>query len=58
MKMKFLRTILNKAKKDRKRNNNIKSELGVDQIENDIQKSRLRWFGHVLLKTEKRLPTK
>ena len=37
---------LNKIKK---RNNNIRLELGVDKIKNSIQKSRLRWFGHVML---------
>jgi len=36
MKMKFLRAILNKRKKDRIRNTNIRLELGVDEIKNDI----------------------
>ena len=37
--MKFLRAILNKTKRDRIRNINIRLELGVDEIKNDIQKT-------------------
>ena len=48
MEMKFLRVILNKTNKDRIRNTNIRLELGVDEINNDIEKSRLRWFGQVM----------
>ena len=46
MEMKFLRAILNKTKKNRIRNINIRLELGMDEIKNDIQKIRLSWFGH------------
>ena len=37
--MNFLRVILNKIKKDRIRNTNMRLELVVDEIKNDIQKS-------------------
>ena len=37
--MKFLRAILNKAK-DRIRDTNIRLKLGVEEIKNDIQKSK------------------
>ena len=40
----IFRAILNKTKEDVIRNTNIRLELGVDEIYNDIQKSRLRWF--------------
>jgi hypothetical protein len=56
MEMKFLRAILNKTKKDRIRNTNIRLELGVVEIKNDIKKSR--WFGHVMWVTEERIPKK
>ena len=52
--MKSLRAILNKTK-DRIKNANIRLELGVDEIKNDIQMSRLRWFGHVMQMGEKRI---
>ena len=42
MEMQFWRPILNKTKE------NLRLELGVDEIKNEIQKSRLRWFGHVM----------
>ena len=47
-KLNFLRAILNKTKKNRIRSTNIILQLGVDEIKKDIQKSRLRWFGHVM----------
>ena len=50
MEIKFFRTILNKIN-DRIRNTNIRFEPGVDEIKNDIQKGRLRWFEHVIQKT-------
>ena len=34
----FFRAIWNKTKNDRIRNTNIRLELGVDQIKNDIQR--------------------
>ena len=47
MEMKFFREILNKTK-DVIRNTNIRLELGVDEMKNDNQKSRLRWFEHFM----------
>ena len=43
MEINFLVTILNKTK-DRITYTNVRSE-GVHEINNDIQKSRCRWFG-------------
>ena len=56
--MKFLGVILNKTKEDRIRETNIKLELGVNEIKNYIQKSRLRWFGNVMQMKEERIPKK
>jgi hypothetical protein len=42
MQMKFLTAILNKMKEDKIRNTDIRLELGVDEVKNDNQKSRLR----------------
>ena len=41
--MKFLRAIL-KSNKDRITNTNIRLELGVDEMNNGIQKIRLRLY--------------
>jgi hypothetical protein len=30
----------------------------VDEIKNDIQKSRFRWFGHMMWMREERMPKK
>jgi hypothetical protein len=56
MEMKLFRVILNKTK-DRIRNNNIRLELGVDELKNGIQKSRLRWFGQGMQMGEERTRT-
>ena len=45
-------------KKDRIRNTNLRLELEVEEIMNDIQKRRLRWFGHVMRMREDRVPKK
>ena len=39
-------------------NTNIKFELGVDEIKNDIQNNRLRRFGKVLRESEERISKK
>ena len=57
MKMKFLGLILNKTKKDRIGNTKIRLELEVDEIKN-IQKSRWRWFGHLMQMGVERVPNK
>ena len=56
--LKFSRVILNKTKKNRIRNTNLRFELRVDEIKNDIKKSRLSWFGHVIWMREGRIPEK
>ena len=56
MEIKFLRAILNKIK-ERMRNTYIRLEPEVDEI-NDIQKSRLRWFGHAMRMEEERISRK
>ena len=52
-----MRGILNKTNKDTIRNN-IRLELGVDEIKNDIKKSRLKWFRHVMWLREDGIPKK
>ena len=52
MKMKFFRTILNKTEEDRITNTNIRLELGMDETENNIQKSWLTWIRHADKKRE------
>ena len=37
---------------------NLRLELGLDEIKNDIQKSRLKQFGHTMQMGEKRIPKK
>jgi hypothetical protein len=54
MEIKLLRQILNKTR-ERIRNNNVRSKLGMDEMKEFIKKSRLRWFGHVMQMTEERI---
>ena len=50
--------MLNKTKKARVINTNRRLELSGNEIRNGIQKSRLRWFGHVMRMREERIPKK
>jgi hypothetical protein len=45
--MKFLRVIMGQNKRDRIRNAHIRDELTMENIQNQIKKNRLKWFGHV-----------
>ena len=58
MEIKILRAILNKTKKGRVRRTNIRLKLEVYEINNDIQKSMLRWFGYIMRLREERIPKK
>ena len=53
--MTFLRAILNNTITALTRNTNITLGLGVVKIKNEVQKSRLKGFGHVTKMTEKRV---
>ena len=55
MKKKKLRAVI---KKDRIRNTNIILELWMDEIKNDIEKSRIRLSGHVMQLREERISKK
>ena len=46
--MKFFRAILSKTKTGGISSSNIKSELGLDEIMNVIQKNRIKWFENVM----------
>ena len=58
MEMKFLTAILKNTNNDRIRNTNIRLELGMGEIKNAFQRSRLRWFGHVMERREEKMPKK
>ena len=58
MEMIFLRAILNNTKKDRIRNTDIRLELGVDGMKNDIPNSRLRQFGYLMPMRQDRILNK
>jgi hypothetical protein len=53
--MKFLRSIIGKAKGNGMRNAHIREELRMD-IQNQIKGNRLRRFGHVKRMDEHRIP--
>jgi hypothetical protein len=46
--MKFPRAIVEKKpRRDRIINTHITEQLRMEEIQNQIERSRLRWFGHV-----------
>jgi hypothetical protein len=56
--MKFFKAIMGKTERDRIRNVHIREELGMEDIQNKIEKNRLRWFVHVERMDEHRIPTR
>jgi hypothetical protein len=58
MEMKFLREILGKTRSDKIRNNDIREQLKVDDIKHDMERNRLKWYGHVMCMADERIPKK
>ncbi|KAL1464017.1 hypothetical protein WDU94_003703 [Cyamophila willieti] len=56
--MRFLRSMIGKTRRDRIRNEIIRSRIGVDRLQDRIETSRLKWYGHVRRMNEERLPNK
>ena len=56
--MRFLRKTTGNTRRDRIRNQNIREELKVEPLIETIEKTTLRWYGHVVRMKEERLPRK
>jgi hypothetical protein len=53
--MRFLRKIKGKTRRDRIRNKIICDIVGVQSIEEYVERSQLRWYGHVTRMDNKRI---
>jgi hypothetical protein len=58
MEMKFLRGILGKTRRDKIRNDDIREQLKVDNIKHDMERKRLKWYGHVMRMADEKIPKK
>jgi hypothetical protein len=58
MEMKFLRGILGKTRRDNIRYNDIREQRKVDDIKHDMERNRLKWYGHVMRMADERMPKK
>ena len=56
--MRSLRTIINKTRRDRVRNDNVRRTVGVAPMINKIEKGQLRWLGHLMRMNENRIAKK
>ena len=56
--MRVLRTIRGVTRRDRMRNSQIRAELQVVPLLEDIERNKLRWYGHVMRMTDDRKPKK
>ena len=54
--MRGLRLIKGVTRRDRCMNADIRKELGVGSILEDMERSKLRWYGHVMRMSDDRLP--
>lgn len=52
--MKFLRAIKGITRRDRVRNEIVREELKIEPILKHIERSQLKWFGHVCRMNDKR----
>ena len=56
--MRVLRLIKGVTRRDRCKNADIRKEVGVGSIIEDIERSKLRWYGHVMRMSDDGLPKK
>jgi hypothetical protein len=58
METKFLRGILGKTRRDKIRNNDSKEQLKADDTGHDMERNRVKWYGHVMRMADERIPKK
>ena len=56
--MRVLRLIKGITRRDRKRNADVQKELGMEPILTFVERSQLRWYGHVMRMDIERYPLK
>uniref|UniRef100_A0A8D8R1Q5 Uncharacterized protein n=1 Tax=Cacopsylla melanoneura TaxID=428564 RepID=A0A8D8R1Q5_9HEMI len=54
--MKFIRSIVGKTRRDRIRNEEIRRSVDVEKLQDKIERSRLKWYGHMQRMNEERIP--
>ncbi|KAF6212004.1 hypothetical protein GE061_012522 [Apolygus lucorum] len=54
--MRYLRRVEGKSRRDRVRNQTIRSNLHVDPLNRRVEEAQLRWFGHVVRMPDHRQP--
>lgn len=56
--MRVLRLIVGVTRRERRRNAEIRGELGVEAVEVLIERQQLRWYGHIRRMDEERYPAR
>ena len=56
--MKFLRGIEGKTRRDKIRNEEIRRRTGILKLQDRIETTKLKWYGHMMRMGEERVPKK
>ena len=54
--MRFLRSIVQKTRQDKIRNEEMRNRLKIEKLQDILDGNRIRWFGHVMRMQDTRLP--
>ena len=46
--MRCLRKTINVTRRDKVRNDTVRNQIGIESIQNYVERQQIKWFGHVI----------